>query len=217
MKKSDCFELIKSSDANPKPSRFAAIILAAGESSRFGTPKVLHNFKGKPFLSRIVDSLRSSGIEEILLVLGYRAESFIPQLPAVKISQVVINHDYRQGQFSSLQAGLRDMDKESAGAILCLIDQPHLMPLTYCSVIQQAVENPGHIIIPSRNARGGHPIFLPEWLFAEILSAIPRTTLRDLLKKYPKKTLRLEVGDDGLTEDIDTPEDLKRLESISRF
>src|SRR5690348_9511499 len=100
------------------------LILAAGESSRMGRDKALLPYGGSTFLEHIVGTLHGAGIEHVTVVLGHHA-SEIQSGVNLHRAQVVLNQNYRQGQTSSLQAGLRSIDQEVVQAvILCLVDHP---------------------------------------------------------------------------------------------
>lgn len=190
----------------------AAFILAAGKSQRFGQPKVLQSFAGVPFPTRIRRNLQQIGIERPFLILGYQAQKLLPLLPKKESFEIVINSQFYSGMFSSVQTALRALPDSVVGTLLCLIDQPHILPQTYRRLMQSANENSNSIIIPTFNDRGGHPIYLPSVLFETILQAPPQITLKDVLANHRSLILRIEIDDAGITEDIDTPEDLVRLE-----
>ncbi|HKJ66523.1 MAG TPA: nucleotidyltransferase family protein [bacterium] len=192
--------------------QMSAMILAGGESRRFGAPKVLQSFCDKPFLTRIVDALTASELRQVYLVLGYKAETFRRKLPETGPLYIVKNPEYKYGQFSSIQAGIKALDNETLGVLSCLIDQPHILPYTYHAVIMSACSAPNKIIIPTYQSRGGHPVYIPSTLFPEIVSSPPSWTLRDIFDDNSEEILRVEINDPGLTEDIDTKKDLRRIE-----
>ncbi len=194
--------------------KITAFILAAGESRRFGAPKVLQVFADIPFLRRIRQNLQDIGIERPILVLGYQAQKLIPQIPNPEAFDIVVNPNFENGMFSSVQTAINAQPKSSIGTLLCLIDQPHIRPATYQRLMQSATAHPHSVIIPTFNQRGGHPIYIPSELFDLIRNAPPNSTLRALLNQYKNLILRIEVNDFGITEDIDTPEDLIRLEKM---
>lgn len=192
--------------------RLAAMILAGGKSRRFGDPKVLQFFRNQPFLLRISDALLATGLKKIYLVLGYKAKKFQKHLPVVEPLEIVVNPGYEAGQFSSIQAGIRSVGRETPGVVSCLIDQPHLLPYTYRVMIMNACSHPEKIIIPTYHSRGGHPVYIPRALFPEIDSAPAIASLRDILDNHRDQILRVEINDAGILEDIDTKKDLHRLE-----
>ena len=189
-----------------------AIILAGGKSTRFGAPKVLQNFHGTPFLLCITRPLFQAGVEKIALVLGHQAEQMIPAVPEAERIQIIINKNYEAGQFSSIQAGVRGVADSLAGVLLCLIDQPHIHAGTYRTVLNQARREREKVWIPTFRSRQGHPVFLPAWLLAEIKRQPAGISLRDLLVRFSGEIEKVEVVDPGILEDMDTPEDLRRLE-----
>jgi len=189
-----------------------ALILAAGKSARFGAPKVLQVYRGVPFLARITPFLRNAGVEEITLVLGHEAEKLMPRIPQTENVRFVVNKKYEDGQFSSLQAGILSLDFEVSGVLMCLIDQPHLQQATYAVIVKRALALPEKIILPRYKSRGGHPVYLPRWIFSEITAQLSTATLRDLFSRFQEQIVRVDVDDPGIREDIDTPEDLRRLE-----
>ena len=193
-------------------SCIGAVILAAGKSERFGAPKIFQSFLGVPFFTRITDCLREAGIQKVVLVLGHKAEIFMPQLSCLEHLQVVINTRHGEGQFSSVQAGIGAGDASVAGVLLCLIDQPHLTADLYRALVQKALLFPTKIIIPSYDSRGGRPVHIPRRLFAEILAEPSTSTLRTVIQRYPRDILKMAVDEPGILEDIDTREDLVRLE-----
>jgi len=191
-----------------------AIILAAGKSERYGAPKVLQNFLGKPFLSRIADALYDAGIAQIYLVLGYRAAQVQTQLPSIDGLQIVVNENYKSGQISSLQAGICALPPQCTGTLLCLIDQPHLFASTYVKLLAVAHAAPAMIAVPVYDCHRGHPLYLPAWFGAEILRTPTTDSLRTVLAHYAEQIITVTVADPGITVDIDTPADLHRLEEL---
>src|SRR3989442_929505 len=105
----------------------AGLILAAGESSRIGTDKALLTYHGRTFVESILATLREAGVTRLAVVLGHHAEEIQRAVDFTGVD-VIVNHRYRQGQTSSLQAGLKALDRSadtSAEAeLLCLVDHP---------------------------------------------------------------------------------------------
>ncbi|MCP4632433.1 MAG: NTP transferase domain-containing protein, partial [candidate division Zixibacteria bacterium] len=109
------------------------IVLAAGEGSRIGMPKAMLRINGRCFLERIIDTLIIAGIEEIIVVLGAEAEN-IKSMTDLSIVNVVINENYQDGQFSSLQCGLDEL--EFPGDVLVFpVDHPLVMPKTVSTIV----------------------------------------------------------------------------------
>ncbi len=136
----------------------AGLILAAGESSRMGTPKATLAYRGRTFLEAIVETLREGGLERILVVLGHQAAEIQQQVHSV---QVVINPDYRSGQTSSLQAGLRALIADDTEAVLlCLVDHPAVSAETVKTIASVFRESGAPVVIPTYHGRRGHPVLI---------------------------------------------------------
>ena len=192
----------------------SAIILAAGKSERFGAPKVLQSFKNVPFLVRIVDSLQQVNVDFIFLVLGFQTDKMIEKLPKIENVEIVINKDYEDGQFSSLQAGIRKLPTNTEGCLICLIDQPQIQSETVKKILYESKLHSDRIIIPTFANRGGHPVYVPNSLFAEIKNLSSSTSLRDVFAKNVNLIHRFEINDPLMIEDIDTPNDLQKIEKL---
>ena len=193
----------------------AAVVLSGGASRRFGAPKILQEFAGENFLTRIHRNLLAAGARPIILVLGHGAGTVRPRLPRLPELHIAVNPAPQKGQFSSLQTGLRELGRLAApvrGVLVCLVDQPHLLPQTYRRMFELAEKAAERVIVPTFGGRGGHPVFLPGSLFARILDEPPTAALRTVLRQAGNSPLRVELDDPGILEDIDTPEDLRRLE-----
>lgn len=199
---------------NNTPKSISALILAGGKSERFGAPKVLQSFKNIPFLMRIVDALRQAEIQSIFLVLGHQADKIIKKLPKIEDLKIVFNEDYECGQFSSLQAGIRNLPADSLGCLVCLIDQPQIQSGVVQNILAESNLNLDKIIIPTFNNRGGHPVYIPNNLFQEIKNTSPKTSLRAVFLNHNDLIHRLTVENALILEDIDTPGDLKKVEKL---
>lgn len=193
----------------------AAVILAGGKSERLGAPKLLLKFKGTPFFKCITSSLRRAGIENIIIVLGHQADILLPQVQKEENLTVVINEKYEEGQFSTLKAGIQALDFPVTGVLICLIDQPHFEPSVYSSILKHAQDSSKKILIPTYKSRGGHPIYIPSWIFPEIIAQPATITMRELIYRCPQEIVRLKLDKPGILEDIDTMEDLIRLENLT--
>jgi molybdenum cofactor cytidylyltransferase len=203
----------------------AAIVLAAGLSSRMGRFKLTLPWGGRTVLGQVVATLEAAGVDEIIVVTGHRADEVAAAL-ADTTAHAVHNPDYAAGEMlSSIQAGVRALvdrqglkpppqaDKsrlkpaESApAALLCLGDQPQMQAATVQAVLSAGAADGWHqIVIPSHGMRAGHPILLPNWLWPEILGCT--STLRDVMAAHRDRTRFLAVDTPTILADLDTPED----------
>jgi len=203
----------------------AAIILAAGLSSRMGRFKLTLPWGDRTVVGQVVATLDAAGVDEIIVVTGHRAEEVVATL-AGTTARPVRNPDYAAGEMlSSIQAGIRVladrrglkpppeadesrlMPAEDAPAVLlCLGDQPQMQTATVHAVLAAGeADSWGQIVVPSYEMRAGHPILLPRWLWPEILACTG--TLRDVMAAHRNRIRFLVVDTPTILADLDTPED----------
>jgi len=189
----------------------AGLILAAGESSRMGTPKATLTWGGRTFLDLIVQTLREGGLEHIVVVLGHQAED-IQRHVEIDPAQVVINPDYRSGQTSSLQVGLRAlMADEPEGVLLCLVDHPAVSGETVRRIVTAFQQCGAPVVIPAYHGRRGHPVLVGRQVFDELLALTCDAGADSVVRKYRPQTEIVEVEDEGVVIDVDDPESYRRL------
>lgn len=189
----------------------SAIVLAAGESKRMGRPKQLLEWGGKTLLRHVLKSLLSSAADEVILVLGHEAEAIKKSLPAFPI-KIAINPDYRQGMASSLRQGLLAMHPGSDAFLVLLADQPGIGPEIINRLIQEFQRaDPGRgIVRPVYRGRPGHPVLIGARYLQEALQLQGDVGARQILMNHPEDILEIDVDQDAVLEDIDTPEDYRK-------
>ena len=133
-----------------------AVILAAGESRRMGQPKQLLPFGDKTMLECVIDAFRTPRVDEIRVVLGYKADKIAAKI-APSGCKIVRNDHYQQGMFTSIQAGLRALPKKAKLVMIAVCDQPRLKRKTVETLIEEFEKERHKILIPSYNGRQGHP------------------------------------------------------------
>jgi len=186
----------------------AGLILAAGESRRMGSPKALLDFGGETFLNHLVASF--SGVcAPVIVVLGHGAEEIRAGLRAADQAVFVVNKDYRLGQFSSMQCGLRAVPAAAPGVIFSLVDHPAVQS----STLTRLASSKAPLAIPRMNGRRGHPVFFSRALIAEFLAMPPEANARMVVEKHAAEIDYVDVGDPGILQDIDDPEAYRRLVS----
>ena len=188
---------------------FSAIILAAGKSTRMGELKPLAQFGRQTFLETILQNFKNAGIEDVLIVLGYKAEQIAKELN-FRPDDFTINKNYSLGQFSSVQAGVKNLKSNCTGVFLALVDQPQISPDIIAKIRKVFEENSDKIVIPTLNGKRGHPPVLPKWLFHEILIANPTQKTSEIIRSHPDKVYELEIGDESILWNINTKQDLER-------
>jgi len=189
-----------------------AVILAAGESSRMGRPKALLPVDGIRFIERIVTALRATRVGEIITVLGHNAEEMRQKISDLPITTVV-NPDYKLGQLSSLVAAIRWVQKndETVDAILVhLVDHPYIDAKLVNLMIERFYETKKLIVLPRYRGKRGHPVIFSSALFPELLAAPLEQGAKSVVHAHRDETLEIESEDEGVTVDIDTPEEYRK-------
>jgi molybdenum cofactor cytidylyltransferase len=188
-----------------------AIVLAAGESSRFGSPKLVADIGGEPLLTRTIRCLLDGGVPHVVVVVSTTGPG-APLTPAVvpllgdSRVRLVANRDPSRGMFSSIQAGCAAAD--GGDPVLVLPgDMPFVRSSTVAAVLARYAEA-HQLVSPRHDGRRGHPIAMPPALRAEILNADPAMTLHDLLKSREPSRVYVDVDDAGIMRDVDRREDL---------
>jgi molybdenum cofactor cytidylyltransferase len=189
----------------------AGIVLAAGESSRMGRDKARLGYKNSTFLETILNTLAEAGIERVAVVLGHHGEEIRSALN-LGAADVVINHDYRRGQTSSLQVGLEALKSpELEAVVVCLVDHPAVSAQTLRRLVDSFCESRAPVVIPIHQGRRGHPVVIGRPLFDELKSLGPGEGANMVVRQHREATQFVEVNDQGILLDIDDPESYRRL------
>lgn len=186
-----------------------AIILAAGESRRMGQPKQLLPFGDKTMLECVIDAFQTPRVDEIRVVLGYKADEIAAKITHTPC-KIVKNDRYPLGMFTSMQAGLRDLPKNAKIVMLAICDQPRLRRETVETLIKKFESKRHKILIPSYNGRQGHPPLLRAEYAKEILAMDESMTLKHFYGEHADDIERLVVEDEGVLIDIDDREAYER-------
>lgn len=183
----------------------AALVLAAGESSRMGQDKALLSYRGRSFIQNILDALEAGGISQRTVVLGHHAE-MIRTSAGLEAARVVLNTDWSQGQTSSLQCGLRSLRGSPTDAVLlCLVDHPTLTVQVITQLSQAYAELRSPVVIPTFRGQCGHPVLIGSPLFDAILALPPGVGANQLIRLYRDVTRWVQVDEPGILLDIDDP------------
>jgi molybdenum cofactor cytidylyltransferase len=192
----------------------AAVILAAGKSSRMGEPKQLLRLGESTVLGQTIDNVRRSTVREIVLVLGGSAETIRRQLTLPESLKVVVNPLWQQGMASSLRAGLCAVSSETEAALIILADQPFVHPETLNRLAEQHRQSRVQIVIPTHRGVRGNPVLLDRSVFAEVMALEGELGCRAIFGNHLEGIVKLEVDDEGILLDIDSPGDYERLRSF---
>jgi molybdenum cofactor cytidylyltransferase len=190
-----------------------AVILSAGESSRMGRPKALLPVDGVRFIEKIVSALKSTDVENIVVVLGHNAEEMRQKISDLPVT-ILVNHDYKQGQLSSLQVAIRHLESSSEGSpvdgiLVHLVDHPYISATLVDLMIDRFYETKKLIVVPRFQGRRGHPVIFARPLFSELLAAGPDQGAKLVVHAHRDDTLEIDTEDEGVLIDIDTPEEYR--------
>ena len=186
-----------------------AIILAAGNSTRMGEPKVLLPLGGTTVLGHIVGQIARSAIDEIYVIVGSQEER-IREAVAEHRVVVVRNPDHNEGMLSSVRCGLRALPPASTGVLIALGDQPRIVPSVVDTLLAALPSSGRGIVVPVHERRRGHPLVFASRYIPEVLERHDATGLRGLLSAHPRDVLEVEVPDDSVLSDMDSPSDYER-------
>jgi molybdenum cofactor cytidylyltransferase len=186
-----------------------AIVLAAGESRRMGEPKLLLPFGGKTVIEAVLESVKASRVERILVVVGAGAAP-IEEKAKKHGALVAMNPDYRSGMLSSVQCGFQQLPLEAEAALVFLADQPAIKPSVADALVKAFKDTSRGIIIPVFDRRRGHPVLISAQYRTEIRLLDREVGLRQLLARHPQDILEVSVDDPAILRDLDTPEDYRQ-------
>lgn len=191
----------------------AGVVLAAGRSERMGAPKALLDFRGQPFVVRILEALEALDLKTRVVVLGLDAPRVRPVL-AGHDCLIVENPDAAAGPIASLRCAVAALHPLQPGALLVWpVDLPHVRITTVERLIEAYQRSAGAAVVPSFGGRRGHPVIWDASLFAELESseAASRHGARAVLHAHAAELAEVAVDDPAVIDDINTREDYERL------
>jgi molybdenum cofactor cytidylyltransferase len=186
-----------------------ALILAAGQSTRMGQPKMLLPWGKTTVLGQVLVTLKQANIPEIVAVTGAQRIA-VEKICAPFEAFAAHNPDYANDEMLvSLQAGLRVVrEKTSAeAALICLGDQPQVQERSVRAVVRRFIETEASLIVPSYQMRRGHPWLVARSLWEEILQMKSPQSPRDFLNRHASEIEYATVDNASILSDLDTFED----------
>lgn len=194
-------------------SETAAVVLAAGSSTRMGRVKQLLPLDGRPLLQHVLDNVRGSEVGEVIVVLGHLAEPIKLELEFENV-KVVMNQNYFQGMATSLQAGLRAVDPGNGAAIVVLADQPFVCSLTLNQLIREHTRTRAQIVIPTYRGFRGNPVLLDRSVFAEVANLSGDIGCRAIFGDHLGGIVKVPVDDAGILVDLDQQCDYEKFRNL---
>ena len=195
--------------------RIAAIVLAAGRSTRMGSNKLLADFRGKPLVRHTVETVFASGARPIIVVTGHQGDEVRAALEGLDVT-FVENPDYAKGLSTSLKAGIAALSGDAGGAVVALGDMPLVKPATIDRLI--AAYNPVEnrtIIVPVHGGERGNPVLWGARHFPEMMKISGDRGARLLMEQFAEEVVEIAERSDAVLADIDTPEAMEKIRSAS--
>ncbi len=188
----------------------AAIILAAGRSTRMGGPnKLLADLGGKPLVRTVTEQALASKVQSVIVVTGYQAEQVEKALHGLKV-KFVHNPDFAEGLASSVKAGVAAVADNADGAVICLGDMPLISSNLIDRLIEAFAPDRGHLIaVPVSDNKRGNPVLWSRRFFNELMTLNGDIGARHLIARHSEAVAEVAVEGFGAFLDIDTPQTLE--------
>jgi molybdenum cofactor cytidylyltransferase len=194
----------------------SGVVLAAGASTRMGRPKQLLEIAGRPLLQHVVDAALASSLDEVIVVLGHRADEVEAALRLGGRARAVANPEFAAGQITSLRCGLAAANPAARAAAVLLGDQPTLRSEAIDEMVAAflaAGARAARPVYPDAGGRPGHPVLLAREIFHELDPLRGDQGARTLFSEQRPGVLEVSVAGQP-PPDIDTPEDLTRITQL---
>lgn len=199
---------------NGKNGRYAAVILAAGYSSRMGDFKPVMSVGGQAAAERLIKELQTADMECIMIVTGHGREKLVSVIEGLGAEEVY-NHDFDSGMFSSIKAGIEAASRrcpDAEGFFIVPVD----CPLISKNIIEDMTEHinaadSDRFCVPVFEGKKGHPLYIPRMYIEEICRYDGSGGLKAVTDRYWDRMDRVPVEDEGCILDMDTPEGYKNI------
>jgi molybdenum cofactor cytidylyltransferase len=207
-------EIVTRPQPREKPEKegnrnIAAIILAAGRSTRMGGPnKLLAELQGKKLVRIATEQALASKASEVIVVTGHQAELVEQALNGLKV-KFARNPDFAGGLASSVKAGITAVAGDADGAVICLGDMPLIDARLIDRLIEAFTPDRGNlIVVPTADGRRGNPVLWSRRFFNELMTLEGDIGARHLIARHGEAVAEVPVEGDGAFLDIDTPQAL---------
>lgn len=194
--------------------RIAAIILAAGRSTRMGGPnKLLAEIAGKPLVRIAAEEALASRARPVVVVTGHERERVEEALKGLDV-RCVHNPNFAAGLSTSLKAGLAALPDDVDGAIVCLGDMPQVRaPLIDRLIAAFDPERGALVVVPTIDGKRGNPVVWSRRFFPELAALEGDVGARHLIGRYQEAVVEVPVEDRAALVDVDTPEALNAVKA----
>jgi len=208
--------MIRNSTIHELKKDMAAIIVAAGYSSRMKAFKPLLPFGESTVIEHALKTFIDAGITNLLVVLGHQGEAIEPLLEKHGVSWVY-NEEYDRGMYSSIRTGVKALSPNSKGFFLLPADMPLVKSSTIEALLEACHQSGKSIIYPSHNRRKGHPPLISSRFYREIIAYDGRGGLKTLLKNFDQEHAEyVNVEDEGVVLDMDYYREYEKMQKKTK-
>jgi molybdenum cofactor cytidylyltransferase len=192
-------------------SRIAAIVLAAGRSTRMGGPnKLLAEISGRPLVRIAAEEALASRARPVIVVAGHQHDQIAAAVAGLDVT-VVPNPDFAAGLASSVKAGIAAVPPDADGAVVCLADMPQVDAAMIDRLLDAYDPEKGAlVVVPTIDGQRGNPVLWSRRFFPELAQLEGDTGARHLIASYPEAVIEVPVGTAALI-DVDTPDALRAV------
>jgi molybdenum cofactor cytidylyltransferase len=195
----------------------AGVILAAGMSTRMGSPKQLLKLGDRYLLQLVVEAAVKSKLEKIYLVLGYQHERILGKLHGLRKNpkiEILHNPGFEEGMSSSVKCGVGAAQSDFDAVMFLLGDQPFVSPKMINRLLTEYNKSDRQICVPAFQGRRGNPAIFGSFFFKQLINISGDKGGRQIIQDNPEDVLVLPIKDPKALFDIDNPEDLKKLSKL---
>ena len=200
--------------APEKGRRVAAVVLAAGRSTRMGAVnKMLAEIGGKPLVRIAAEQALASRARPVIVVTGHQRDKVEAALDGLPV-RFVHNADYAEGLGTSLKAGIAAVPADADGAIVCLGDMPQVDGALIDKLLAAFDPERGAlVVVPSIDGRRGNPVVWSRRFFNDLMAISGDIGARHLIGTYAEAVVEVPLAGDAALTDVDTPESLSAVKA----
>lgn len=181
----------------------SVIVLAAGESTRMGFPKLLLQIKGKSLLQHVIDNALQSKVSEVIVVLGAEAPKLRREIKQSQV-QIIENASYKEGLSTSLKVGLQAISPQAQAVLVLLGDQLLVSHAIIDTLIDKYEESGSIMVAPVYNGKRGNPVLFDRSLIPDLIRVTGDKGGREIIEKHIAQLATVDFESTIIGSDIDS-------------